>query len=132
MDKDDRDSFDMLRTELEFIERGGYGRSVKSPWQPTSIFQDSPSCLNFSDLEKPHPCRECMLIDFVPPQNRLADVPCHYIPLNAAGETIDHLESNEEQRDLEETVKDWLRATIQRMETQHATRERRDSDHCGL
>ena len=118
MTDDDRDTLEVLKTELDFIEKGGYGRSVKTPWQPTSIFQDSPICLNFADLERTHPCSECLLIDFVPPENRTKDVPCHHIPIGVAGETIDELEWSEDQRGTEEAVKTWLRATIKRVEEQ--------------
>ena len=38
---------ELLKFELKFLEDGGYGRSPKTPWQPTYIFEDSPSCLNF-------------------------------------------------------------------------------------
>ena len=116
MTKDKRDTLEVLKAELDFIEKGGYGRSVKTPWQPTSIFQDSTSCLNFADLERKHPCSECLLIDFVPPENRLDEVPCHHIPLNAAGETIDELEWKEDQRKTEEDLKTWLRSTIDELQ----------------
>jgi hypothetical protein len=121
MTQDDRDTLEVLKAELEFVEKGGYGRSVKTPWQATSIFQDSPSCLNLGDLERTHPCSECLLIDFVPPESRTQDVPCHYIPLNTKGETIDELEWKENQRQTEETVKSWLRITIQQLEKQKVT-----------
>jgi hypothetical protein len=116
MTNDNRDILDVLKTELDFVEKGGYGRSVKTPWQPTSIFQDSPSCLNFGGLERTHPCSECLFIDFVPPAGRIEDVPCHHIPLDAAGATIDELEWKEDQQGIEEAVKAWLRATITRLE----------------
>lgn len=118
MTQDDRDTLEVLKAELDFVEKGGYGRAVKTPWQATSIFQDSPSCLNLGDLERTHPCSECLLIDFVPPESRAQDVPCHYIPLNTKGETIDDLEWKENQRQTEEAVKSWLRATIQELEKQ--------------
>lgn len=121
MTKDDRDTLEVLKSEFNFVEKGGYGRAVKSPWQPTSIFQDSPSCLNLGDPERAHPCSECLLIDFVPPEARTEDVPCHHIPLNAKGETIDELEWKEDQRRLEETVKGWLRSTISQLEQHRAT-----------
>lgn len=120
MKKDDRDTLEVLKGELNFIEKGGYGRSVKSPWQPTSVFQDSPSCLNFADPERSHPCEECFLMEFVPVEARQESVPCHYIPLNAAGQTIDELESNENQAALEETMKAWLRNTIDKLEKDRA------------
>ena len=120
---DERDPLDVLKSELEFLEKGGYGRSVKTPWQPTSIFQDSPSCLNLGDLERTHPCSECLLIDFVPPEDRTEDVPCHHIPLNVKGETIDEIEWKEDQAKLEDTVKTWLRSKIAQLE-QNRVRQR--------
>ena len=118
MTKDKRDTLEVLKVELDFIEKGGYGRSVRMPWQPTSIFQDSTSCLNYSDPEKPHKCDECLLMDFVPPEHREDIVPCHHIPLNASGETIDELEWKEDQRQTEEDLKNWLRSTIAKLEEQ--------------
>jgi hypothetical protein len=120
MTQDDRDALDMLKSELAFVEKGGYGRSVKTPWQPTSIFQDSPSCLNFGDLERTHSCKECLLIDFVPEEARNEDVPCHHIPLNANGVTIDELEWKEDQRKLEQTLTTWLRSAIKHLEANQA------------
>lgn len=118
MIQDDRDPIEVLKAELNFVVKGGYGRSVKTPWQPTSTLQDSPSCLNLGDPERTHPCSECLLIDFVPPDARAEDVPCHHIPLNANGTTIDELEWKENQTETEETVKSWLRATIDKLEGQ--------------
>ena len=116
MSKDVRETLQVLKDELEFIEKGGYGRSVKTPWLPTSVFRDSLTCLNFADEKRPHPCSECLLIDFVPPENRNEVVPCHHIALNAVGQTIDDLEWKEDQCEMEEAVKDWLRTTIKRLE----------------
>lgn len=118
MNQDNRDRLQVLKTELDFIEKGGYGRSVKTPWQPTSVFQDSPSCLNLGDPERTHPCDQCMLIDFVPSQERTQDVPCHHIPLDSKGSTIDELEWNENKRETEDAVKHWLRETIKQLEAQ--------------
>ena len=118
MTQDDRETIEVLKAELDFVEKGGYGRSVKTPWQPTSIFQDSPSCLNLGDPAKTHPCSECLLIDFVPPEAHEEDVPCHHVPLNASGATIDELEWDGDQPETEEAVKSWLRATINKIEEQ--------------
>ncbi len=120
MTNDKRDTIEVLKAELDFVEKGGYGRSVKTPWQPTSVFQDSPSCLNLGDPERTHPCSDCLLIDFVPPEARAEEVPCHHIPLNAAGATIDELEWKENQQETEQTVESWLRSTIARLEQQGA------------
>ncbi len=37
MPKDDRDVLEVLKFELDFIEKGGYGRSVRTPWLPVSL-----------------------------------------------------------------------------------------------
>src|ERR1051325_9527203 len=63
---DDRDLLALLKFELAFIEDGGYGRLVKTPWRPTIPFRDSPTCLNFSRSDRPHPCRACSLMQYVP------------------------------------------------------------------
>jgi hypothetical protein len=39
MPTDDRVVLEVLKFELDFIEKGGYGRSVRTPWLPTSIFK---------------------------------------------------------------------------------------------
>jgi hypothetical protein len=120
MSKDYRDILEVLKFELQFLEHGGYGRSVRTPWKPTSIFQDSLSCLNFGEPTKVHPCSECLLIDFVPNGEREADVPCHHIPLNPVGETVDTVNRYDNQQELEAKVREWLKATIARIEAQRA------------
>lgn len=120
MSKDERDILEVLRMELDFIEKGGYGRSVKTPWQPTSTFQDSLTCINYGYPYRAHPCDECFLSDLVPPERRSEVVPCHHIPLNADGETVEALELKDNQQVTEETVKTWLRAKIREIEETRA------------
>lgn len=120
MSTDKRDILDVLKFELNFLEQGGYGRSVRSPWKPTSIFQDSLSCINFNDPDRPHPCDECLLTDFVPGGVTDQSVPCHHIPLNPDGETVDTMERQCNQVELEEAVKNWLREMIRRIELDRA------------
>ena len=120
MSDDKRDVLDVLKFELSFLEQGGYGRSVRTPWKPTSVFQDSLTCINFNDPDQPHPCNECLLTDFVPTNALGETVPCHHIPLNPGGETVDSMERQCSQIELEEAVKNWLRATIQRIEQERA------------
>ncbi len=120
MDKDDRDILNLLQQELSFIEQGGYGRSVRTPWKPQSIFQDSLSCLNFADPARPHSCTECHLINFVSPEQRTAGVPCHQIPLNESGDTIESLEEQDNQAKTEAIMTDWLRKQIKRIEAERA------------
>jgi hypothetical protein len=120
MSSDKRDILDVLKFELNFLEQGGYGRSVRTPWKPTSIFQDSLSCINFNDAERPHPCNECLLTDMVPAAGHDQSVPCHHIPLNRDGETVNTMERQYNQHELEEAVKNWLKDTIQRIELERA------------
>ena len=119
MAPDDRDILEVLREELNFIEQGGYGRSVRTPQQPKSIFQDSRACVNYADPNHSHPCNECHLLDFVSPEHKDEEVPCHFIPLNNAGETIEDLELEDNEAKLERGVKDWLRARIREIEEAH-------------
>jgi hypothetical protein len=120
MSDDKRDVLDVLKFELEFLEQGGYGRSVRTPWKATSAFQDSPSCLNFNDPARPHPCNECLLTDFVPRKARDESIPCHFIPLNQSGETVDSMERHAHQLEMEEALKKWLRSTIARLERERS------------
>jgi hypothetical protein len=122
MPQDDRDVLEVLKAELDFVEKGGYGRSVRTPWLPTSTFQDSLSCLNFGDPERTHPCDECLLMQFVPEGKRSTDIPCHHIPLDITGATLEGLEGSKAEADREERVKEWLRATITRLEAERAQR----------
>lgn len=123
MAQDDRDMLEVLYEELDFIEKGGYGRSVRTPWKPTSIFQDSLSCLNYGSPHRARPCSECRLMDFVPQGDRAQTVPCHHIPLDETGETVETLEAEENQQKLEESVKEWLRARIKQIEEARAAQQ---------
>jgi hypothetical protein len=120
MAKDDRDLLELLKDELDFIEKGGYGRSVRTPWKPQSAFQDSLTCINYGYPYRAHPCNECHLLEFVTPEHQTEAVPCHFIPLNEAGETIEDLEAEDNEAKLERKVGDWLRARIKELEEQRA------------
>ena len=121
MAKDDRDILELLKEELAFIEQGGYGRSVRTPWLPKSAFQDSLTCINYADPDRAHPCSECHLLDFVEAEHKTEQVPCHYIALNDAGETIEDLEAQDNQPKLERTLTQWMRNKINEIETARAT-----------
>src|SRR5690348_3339368 len=110
MSDDKRDVLEVLKFELAFLEQGGYGRSVRTPQKPTSIFLDSPSCLNFNEAGERHPCNECLLTDFVPVEARGEAVPCHHIPVGPHGETVEALEDN--QLAVEDGLRNWLRGAI--------------------
>jgi CheY-like chemotaxis protein len=116
MPKDDRDILEVLKAELNFLEDGGYGRSVRTPWKPTRIFRDSLTCLNFCDSEETRPCAECLLMEFVPAEKRAQRLPCHQIPLTPKGETAAGLEWKGNQSEVEEALKTWLRTQISLIE----------------
>ncbi|HEY2931943.1 MAG TPA: hypothetical protein VGK99_09355 [Acidobacteriota bacterium] len=116
MQKDDRDILDVLKFELRFLEDGGYGRSVRTPWKPALTFEDSPTCLNFGDPMRSRPCVDCLLMRFVPRERRLASAPCRFIRLNDAGQTIHALYRWGTQEELEEALGSWLRRTIKELD----------------
>ena len=125
MAKDERDILEVLKEELDFVEKGGYGRSVRTPWHSKSVFQDSLTCLNYGYPYRAHPCNECHLLDFVSPEHQTKAVPCHFIPLNADGQTIQDLELHDNQAKLEREVCGWLRKRIQEIEEERSKGEDR-------
>src|SRR5215467_5088242 len=120
MQRDERDLLEVLKFELKFLEDGGYGRSPSARWRPQLIFEDSPACMNFNSQEQ-GPCSECVLMQLVPPEFRSAEIPCHHIPFDKSGETLDSLYRYGNQDEIEEVFGHWLRATIQRLEEERET-----------
>ena len=115
MRSDDTEILKMFQFELRFLEDGGYGRSPRAPWRASYVFEDSPTCLNFDDIARPHACADCRLMEFVPPQFRGESAPCRFIALTEVGETIDHFYQSRTQMELEEALACWLRKQIERM-----------------
>jgi hypothetical protein len=115
MSEDRRSVLEVLRYELNFLEQGGYLRKIEAG-QSLSPFQESLSCLNFGEPLRPHACRECLLYDFVPPNARTEEIPCHHIPLDPAGHTIASFLNENKPLDLERALKIWLRRTIAEMD----------------
>jgi hypothetical protein len=120
MRKDDAELLKMFQFELRFLEDGGYGRSPRAPWRPSYVFEDSPTCLNFDDPARPHPCADCPLMAFVPSQFRGESAPCRFIALTEAEETIDYFYRSGTQMELEESLACWLRKQIERMTKEQA------------
>jgi hypothetical protein len=116
MYKDERDLLDVLKAELAFLEKGGYGRSPREAWNQPLIFEDSPSCMNYDSKESPGPCSECILMQLVPPQFRGKQIPCRHIPFNAAGDTLDSLSRHSDQFKIEEVFGTWLHKIIATLE----------------
>lgn len=120
MSTDDRELLTVLKKELEFLEKGGYRHTMRAPWRPHFIFQDSPTCLNFDTTQVPRPCCDCVLTQFVPEDSKRGKIPCRYIPLNERGETIDWFYKYGTQDELEAAMKQWLGKTIARLENEKA------------
>lgn len=109
-----------LKLERSILEDGGYGRSVHAPWRPTVYFRDSITCPNVGETEEVHPCSECFLMDFVHPAHAGLNLPCHFIPLNPQGDTIDSLRRIGDMEKLEAALMSWLNTTIRRVEEERS------------
>jgi hypothetical protein len=72
-------------------------------------------------------CEDCPLIDLAPPEYRSAKSPCHHIPLNEKGETVESIGKSSEQGYLEAQLLRWMEATAERLK-----RELRDPSTCSL
>jgi hypothetical protein len=118
MPQDNRNLVETLKSELDFLNKGGYGRSPRTPWKPQLIFEDSPTCMNYDSKEDPRPCSECLLMQFVPSEFRGEKVPCRHIALNAEGQSIDSFYQYGTQSELEDSLRYWLEQTIARLEKQ--------------
>jgi hypothetical protein len=128
MMKDKQDLLDVLKAELEFVEKGGYRHTARAAWRPQYIFQDSPTCLNFDSTQERRPCSDCILTQLVPEALRDEKIPCRFIPLSEEGETIDSFYRTGTQEELEGAVGRWLRTTIARLE-QEREESLRASEH---
>jgi hypothetical protein len=127
MQKDNRDALEILKSELCFLENGGYRESPKTTWRPQLIFEDSPTCLNYGSRQRLLPCTECVLMAFVPQDCRGERIPCRQISLDVEGYTIDTYYRLGTQEELEVGVAAWLRKTIQRLEGEGAHQQRGSS-----
>lgn len=116
----------LLEAELDFIEGGGYGRPAKVGAQQPSMFDRTLVCIDhwFVPGQSAGCSADCVLMDFVPESYRKEQSPCHFIVLNAAGDTVKSIEATGDQERLEREVKNWLRAAIKRL--------KEDKDASGL
>jgi len=124
MKRDTEELLLALKFELEYIHANGYGMSTRSPWRDPSLFLDSPTCLNFTASSSVFPCEECDLHRFVPTEHFSKTIPCHHIPLNEAGQTVDSLEWETDEKGIEKAVEAWLRKTISKLEAELETNSR--------
>jgi hypothetical protein len=114
MPQDDRDVLEVLQSELNFVQKGGYGRSPRDPFRVQLVFEDSPTCMNYDTQDHPSPCSECLLMQFVPADKQAEKVPCRHIALTSDGQTVfDLYHGGATQQELEEALSDWLIRTIE-------------------
>ena len=103
------------KLERRRIGEDGDGGSVRTPWQETRVFRDSPICLNYKESVQRHACSDCFLYDDVPQAHREEDIPCHHIPLTKEGETISALAERDPEA-AERALVEWIDATLARLE----------------
>lgn len=113
---DTRELLSVLKSELAFLENGGYWSAHSPSWRAPSIFVDSPTCLRYKVPPDADPCSICVLAQLVPPDQASKDMPCWHIPLNKQGETLDSLYRSRTQEEVETAVANWLRAKIRELE----------------
>lgn len=114
---DDRDTLEVLKAELNYVQKGGYGRSPREPWRAQLVFEDSPSCMNYDSKSDPAPCAECLLAQFVPQEKRNEKQCCRHIPLTQYGDTLLHLYRAGTEQEIEEALTNWLRKEIAKLES---------------
>ena len=117
MPQDHRNTLEVLKAELNFVSKGGYGRSPREPWRAQLVFEDSPTCMNYDTKENRTPCAECFLMQFVPVDRRAEKVPCRHIPLTPYGDTLLHLYRGGTEQEIEEALTIWLEKEIAKLES---------------
>jgi hypothetical protein len=127
MPQDDRNTLQVLKAELNFVKKGGYGKSPREPWRGLLAFEDSPTCMNYDTKEDRTPCAECLLMQFVPANKRSEKVPCRHIPLTSYGDTLLHFYRGGTEQEIEEALASWLQNEIAKLES-----EERPESHSSL
>lgn len=117
---DDAEILKMFRSELKFLEDGGYGHSQRLRSATSDVVEESRCRLNFGDPTQPHPCRECALMNFVPSSFRLESAPCRFIrPTETKEASYDFYRSGTH-LELEEALACWLKKQIGRIAKQQS------------
>ena len=116
MNKDRIIVLQLLKKEIAFLESGGYKHAARSPWRPAYIFEESPSCPNFHDKARPHLCKDCWLMEFVPSGRREEQVPCRFVEISSNDVTVDSLYRCGTPAETEEELRNWLCQRIRDLE----------------
>jgi len=104
----------LLEAELDLVEGGGYQPPAGKPGEEKPMFYHGLACINhwFVPDHESECHDDCVLLDWVPDKDKKADLPCHMIQLNDAGDTVKALQEKGDRERMEEEVKKWLRSTI--------------------
>lgn len=113
-------TLDLLRRELAFLDGGGYTKCSYSPWRAAYLFEESPSCPNYSDGARAHLCQDCWLMQFVPSELQDEQIPCRFVELTHDGATVDSLYRCGTQPQSEEALRAWLVERIRELEAELA------------
>jgi hypothetical protein len=116
--RDSRDLLEVLKSELAFLEGGGYAHPEHAQWRPRFFLEDSSSCPNYLAQGDPVPCSACVLLELVPENCREKKFPCRLIPLNADGETLDSYYRCGTEEEAQVALAIWLRKSIAALEYQ--------------
>jgi hypothetical protein len=106
-----RDVLEVLKSELQFLESGGYECCLLRPWRPQLVFIESRTCMK-KGAGAPQSCDGCVLMQFVPSEWHQGKTPCWHIPLNETGQTVDSSYRWGTEEELKQALKTWLWATI--------------------
>jgi hypothetical protein len=116
MPQDDRNTLEVLKAELNFVKKGGYGRSPRELSRAQLFLEDSPTCMNYETKENRAPCADCLLMQFVPADKYGEKVPCRHIPLTSNGDTLLQLYRGGTEQEIEEALSNWLQREIAKLE----------------
>ncbi len=111
MAKDNSDLLDVLKSELRFLENGGYRSCLVKSWRPQLAFIESRTCSKYR-REPSGSCIGCVLMQFVPPERRKEKTPCWNIPLNEEGQTVDSFYQWGTHDELESALRNWLWSAV--------------------
>ena len=117
---DTRNTLNVLKAELNFVTKGGYGRSPREPWRAQLFLEDSPTCMNYDAQENRAACSECLLAQFVADSKRGEKVLCRHIPITSKGETLMEMYRGWTEAEIEQALAKWLQKTIAELESQDA------------
>lgn len=117
MPQDDRNTLEVLKAELNYVKKGGYGRSPREPWRAQLVFEDSPTCMNYDTKQDRTPCADCLLMQFVPEGKQGEKVPCRHIHLTSSGDTLLEMYRWGTEQEIEEALKFWLEKEIAKLES---------------